>query len=96
MNKTATQILQEAIFASVCEAIDAFKSNAGGMPNALVRDLLAVHGNTSFDTLPEPVQKAIKDAVQDTLRRLQREGYVVTPKTAPRPLQRPERARKKG
>jgi hypothetical protein len=88
MTKTATQVLQEALFSSLCEAVTAFKQNAGGMPNALARDLAAVHSNTSFDSLPDNVQKAIRDGVQETLKRLQKDGYTVAPKAATVPMRR--------
>lgn len=90
MNSTATQVLQDAIFASVCEAITAFKKNAGGMPNALARDLAAVHDNTAFADIPESVQNAIKKATQDALKRLNKEGYSVASKNPPaRPVAAP-------
>lgn len=90
MNKTATEVMQDAIFASVCDAIQAFKSNSGGVQNALLRDLSAVHVNTAFEDVPEAIQIAIRKSTQEALQRLNKEGYAVSGKGPPAP--RPTRA----
>ncbi len=77
MAKSATEIIQDVINASVVDAIVALKGASQGLPNALLRDLNAIHANTAFGDLPPAVQKAVSTSVRDAFARLQREGYVV-------------------
>lgn len=102
MTKTATQVLQDAIFASVCDALDAFKKNAG-TPNELVRDLSAVHLNTAIGDLPASVQQAIQKGTQEAFQRLNKEGFTIAAKNpparavaAPKPMARPVGKRRSG
>jgi hypothetical protein len=81
MSKSANEIVQEALFSSLIEAVTALK--AGGTPNTILRDLSAIHANTSMDSLPDGVQKALQAGVRDTMARLQKEGYVIAPKVLP-------------
>jgi hypothetical protein len=77
MARSATDIIQEIINAAVVDAIVALKGSAQGLPNALLRDLNAIHSNTAFSDLPDPVQKAVAASVRSAFSKLQREGYVV-------------------
>jgi hypothetical protein len=79
MTKSATDVMQELVFAAVIDAVVAFKAAAKGAPNALLRDLNAVHANTTFGDLPEEVRRAIVASVRDGFSRLLREGYAVAP-----------------
>ena len=81
MNQSANEVVKSAIFAAVCDAVMAFRMNAGGSPNVLIRDLSAVHENATIGDLPESVQKAITESTTAAFRRLLKEGYVVQPKT---------------
>ena len=79
--KSATEVLQDALFSAFLNGIDALKNNAGGLPNNIVRDVNTMHSNTTFESLPEAIQKAIKQSTQDTLRRLNKEGLAVSERT---------------
>lgn len=79
--ESAKEVLNAAIFSAVCAAVEAYRENASGMPNVLVRDLSAVHSNTVFTDLPEPVQKVLREATDQTFRKLMQAGYSVVPKT---------------
>ena len=92
MPRSATEIMQDAINAAVVDAIVALKEASKGLPNALLRDLNAVHANTAFADLPDAVQKAVAASVRATFAKLQKEGYVVAeassvpaPRQPPRP-----------
>ena len=50
-----------------------------GVPNALARDLSAVHPNTTLGDLPAEVRAAIAGSVRAAFTRLLKEGYAVTP-----------------
>ena len=87
MERSATDIMQEALVAAVLDAVVAWKAASGGLANALARDLGAVHPNTTFADLPKEVQAAVRDATRATFNRLLKEGYSVAkgaPQT-PRP-----------
>ena len=51
MEKSATDIMQDAIVASVLDAIVAWKVASGGLANVLARDLGAVHPRLSLGSL---------------------------------------------
>jgi hypothetical protein len=77
MEKSATDIMQDSIVAAVLDAITAWKAASGGLPNALARDLGAVHRNTTLADLPKEVQAAVRDSTRATFNRLMKEGYNV-------------------
>ena len=96
MTKSATDIMGEIIAAAAIDAALAFKAASKGVPNALLRDLGAVHPNTTLDDLPTEVRAAIASGVRAAFTRLQREGYVIAPSrgtmTGPPPPPRPRPA----
>lgn len=79
MSKSATDLMQDIVFASVIDAVAALKAAAKGLPNNLLRDVNAIHANTTLADLPAEVQAAIQTNVRAAFTRLQREGYVVAP-----------------
>ena len=86
MARSATDVMHDILFAAVLDAVGALRAASGGVPNMMVRDLNAIHANTTFADLPEPLQKAINDAVRSAFTRLLKEGYSVTPgRPAPPP-----------
>jgi hypothetical protein len=105
MRKSATEIMQEIVAAAVLDAIAALKTASKGLPNNLLRDLNAIHANTTLADLPPEVQNAVSASVRAAFSRLQKEGYSVSggepaapraprPGTAPpagqhRPFRRP-------
>ncbi|WP_277924789.1 hypothetical protein [Sphingomonas sp. BAUL-RG-20F-R05-02] len=101
MAKSATDLMQDILVAATLDAFMALKKSSGGLPNALVRDLNAVHANTTLADLPAEVQAAITASVRDAFSRLLKEGYTVapsrgtTPPPAPRSPTPPPRPRSK-
>jgi hypothetical protein len=93
MERSATDIMQDAVVAAVLDAIVAWKAASGGLANALARDLGAVHQNTTLTDLPKEVQAAIAGSTRAAFNRLLKEGYTVakggqpsrTPPTGSRP-----------
>jgi hypothetical protein len=85
MEKSATDIMQDALVAAVLDAIVAWKAASGGLPNVLARDLGAVHPNTTFADLPKEVQAAINASTRATFNRLLKEGYNVAKGAPQRP-----------
>jgi hypothetical protein len=71
MPKSATDIMQDIINAAVVDAIVALKDSAKGLPNALLRDMNAVHANTAA------VQAAVAASVRDAFGKLRKEGYAI-------------------
>jgi len=85
MKKSATDVMQEALFAAVVDAIVALTTRAQGLPNTLVREVNAIHPNTAFGDLPKELQAAITASTRAALTRLMKEGYTVASKDAPPP-----------
>ncbi len=79
MAKSATDIMGEIVAAAAIDTAVAFKTASRGVPNALLRDLGAVHPNTTLDDLPAEVRAAVAAGVRAAFTRLQREGYVIAP-----------------
>ncbi|MES2290447.1 MAG: hypothetical protein V4530_11980 [Pseudomonadota bacterium] len=77
MTKSATDIIQDVINAAVVDAIVALKDASQGLPNALMRDLAAIHANTAFGDLPDAVQKAVAASVRNAFAQLRKDGYVI-------------------
>ena len=78
MTKSATDLMQEIIFSAVLDATVALRGAAKGLPNALWRDVGAVHRNTTLKDLPPEVQGAIADSVRTAFTKLRQGGYAVT------------------
>jgi len=87
MARSATDVMHDVIYAAVIDAIGALKTGAGNLPNTILRDLGAIHANTTYADLPEAVRKAIEASVRAAFTRLHKEGYSVGPAAAtpPRP-----------
>ncbi|GAA0302957.1 hypothetical protein GCM10009087_10950 [Sphingomonas oligophenolica] len=85
MTKSATDLMQEIIFSAVIDSIGALKAASKGVPNTLLRDLNAVHANTTLPDLPPELQAAIAANVRSAFTRLLREGYSVAPAGASAP-----------
>lgn len=77
MTKSATEIVHDIINAAVVDAIIALRVASKGLPNALLRDVNAIHANTAFGDLPEAVRSAVASSVREAFAKLQKEGYVV-------------------
>lgn len=92
MVKPAAEVMREAIVAAVIDGVSALRTASGGVPNNLLRDLSAIHPNTTFDDLPQALQSSILASVRAAFTRLQKEGYTVfNPDLAP-PPRRPQQA----
>ncbi|MFL6858343.1 MAG: hypothetical protein ACJ8EB_10605, partial [Allosphingosinicella sp.] len=90
MSRAAAEVMQDVLYAAVIDAILALKDASKGLPNNLLRDLNAIHANTTFADLPPGLQAAIQANVRAALTRLLREGYAVTPAGAAAPPPRRE------
>ena len=82
MTRSATEVMERVLVAAVLDALAALKAASGGMPNALLRDLQAIHANTTFADLPKEVQATVQASVRAAFRELQKEGYAVGPASA--------------
>jgi hypothetical protein len=89
MPKPATELMQEILFSVFLDSVDALKRASNGLPNQLVRDVNAIHRNTTFADLPKDVQDAISANVRAAFTKLLKEGYSVGPTSAVRPVPTP-------
>jgi hypothetical protein len=89
MTKSATDLMQEILFAAVVDSLDALKSASKGVPNTLLRDIGAIHTNATFSDLPKELQSAILASVRSAFNRLNKEGYSVAPLNGPPPRRPP-------
>jgi hypothetical protein len=87
--RSANEVMHDVIYAAVVDAIVALKASAGGLPNNLVRNVGAIHANTTFADLPKEVQDAITTSTRAAFTRLLREGYAVASPSAPPPRAAP-------
>jgi hypothetical protein len=91
MTKSATDVMQEIIFSAVLDSIAALKAASKGLPNNLIRDIGALHANTTFADLPPEVQASIAASVRAAFTRLLKEGYSVAPGQSAPPRAQPPR-----
>jgi hypothetical protein len=89
MTRSATDIMQEIVFAAVVDSLDALKSASRGVPNTLLRDIGAIHVNSTFADLPKELQAAITASVRTAFNRLLKEGYAIAPRDAAPPPRGP-------
>ena len=78
MTKSATDVMQEILFSAILDSLAALKAASKGVPNNMLRDLNALHANTTFADLPRELQAAITASVRAAFTRLLREGYTVS------------------
>jgi hypothetical protein len=79
MAKSATDVMHDIIFSAVLDSVAALKVASKGLPNTLLRDLNALHANTTFADMPPELQAAITTSVRSAFTRLLKEGYSVAP-----------------
>lgn len=89
MTKSATEVMQGIVFSAVVDSIVALKTASKGLPNTLLRDLNAVHANTTFADLPKEVQATIAASVRAAFTRLHKEGYSISSGQASPPRSMP-------
>lgn len=90
MPRAATDVMQSIIFSAVLDAIAALKSASGGLPNNLLRQVQAIHGNVTQADLPKELQDSIANSVRTAFTQLLKEGYSVAPREAA-PVRTPPR-----
>ena len=96
MPRSANEVMHDVVYAAVVDAIVALKAASGGLPNTMLRDIGAIHANTTFADLPKEVQAAIETSTRAAFTRLLREGYNVASSSAPPPPPRPQGPRRDG
>jgi hypothetical protein len=95
MTRSATEVMQDIVFAAVIDSIMALKASSNGLPNLMVRDLSAIHANTTLADLPKEMQSAIAQSVRAAFTQLLKQGYAVpiAPVTTERTSQPPRHRR---
>lgn len=78
--------MQEVIAAAVHDAFLALKAASGGLPNSMVREINAVHANSTFADLPKELQASVTASVRAAFARLLKEGYSVSPGQPAQPV----------
>lgn len=89
MTRSATDVMHEILFSAVVDSIVALKAASKGLPNAMLRDINAVHPNTTFADLPQELQAAIQAGVRSAFTKLLKEGYAVADSKSAPPRPRP-------
>ena len=82
MPRAAQDVMQSLIFSAVLDAIAALKAASGNLPNNLLRQVQAIHGNVTLADLPKEVQDAITASTRAVFAGLLKEGYSVAPRDA--------------
>ena len=98
MPRAATDVMNAIMVSAVLEGLAALTRASKGVPNNLLRDIQAIHSNTTFDDLPKELQDSIAASVRSAFTQLLKEGYAVAPPQqgqSSRPIDRvPERDRR--
>jgi len=82
MPRAAQDVMQSLIFSAVLDAIAALKTASGNLPNNLLRQVQAIHGNVTMADLPKELQDAIAASTRAAFAGLLKEGYSVAPRDA--------------
>lgn len=82
MPRAAQDVMQSLIFSAVLDAIAALKSASGNLPNNLLRQVQAIHGNVTMADLPKELQDAIAASTRAAFAGLLKEGYSVASRDA--------------
>lgn len=83
MTKSAAEVMHEVIVTAIIDGLGALRAGSKGIPNALLRDIAAIHPNATFDDMPAELRASIQSSVRAAFTRLQSEGYtVLNPKVA--------------
>ncbi len=90
MKKSANELMQEIVAAATIDGVMALKAASKGLPNNLLRDIGAIHANTTVADLPTELQAAIAASARAGFGKLMKEGYTVAPAGAVQPP-RPDR-----
>jgi hypothetical protein len=85
MTKSATDVMHDIVYSAVIDAFVAIKAASKGLPNTLLRDLNAIHANTTFADFPKELQDSINGSVRAAFNRLLKEGYSVSTGQPQRP-----------
>ena len=70
--------MQAVIFSAVLDSLEALRAASKGVPNTMVRDINALHANTTYADLPKELQASITASVRAAFTRLLKEGYSVS------------------
>lgn len=82
MPRAAQDVMQSVIFSAVLDAIAALKAAGGNLPNNVLRQVQAIHGNVTMEDLPKELQDAIAASTRAAFAALLKEGYAVAPRDA--------------
>lgn len=77
MPKSATEVMHDILTTAAIDVAVAIKGIEGGLPNAVVRALGAIHPNTAVADLPKEMRDAVEASVRAAFTRLLKEGFVV-------------------
>lgn len=79
MQRAATDVMNAIMVSAVLEGLAALKTASKGVPNNLLRDIQAIHSNTTFADLPKELQDSISASVRSAFTQLLKDGYSVAP-----------------
>jgi hypothetical protein len=81
MSKSATELMQDVLFSAVVESIASLKAGVKNAPNMLLRDINAIHENSTFADLPPSLQNSIRESARNAFLTMKKEGYSVSSNT---------------
>lgn len=70
MTKPAAEVMHDVIVSAVIDGLGALRAASKGLPNAMLRDIAAIHPNTTFQDLPAELQASIQTSVRAAFTRL--------------------------
>jgi hypothetical protein len=76
---TSREIMEQVVVRAVLEAVQAMRK-ANSTDNMLLRELKALHSNTTMEDLPEHLQKLVKELATSMFGYINRSGFVLVPR----------------
>ena len=76
---SSRELMQQIVVRSVIEAVQGMKA-ANANDNTLLRELKALHGNTTMEDLPDHLKKLVNELTQSMFGYMNRNGYVLVPR----------------
>lgn len=77
---SSRQLMEEIVARAAIALLEESKRANSGNDNLILRELKALHGNTTTQDLPEHLQKAVKTIADSMFGYINHQGFVLVPK----------------
>jgi hypothetical protein len=74
------QLMSEIIQRAASAILEALKREHKGNQNLIIRDIMALHSNATYEDLPEYVKKAVQETTAAMFGYINKHGFVLIPR----------------